>query len=200
MHFRITWQALKNTQCPDCFQTSSIWIWPSHQPYLMSPWWFQCAFRFEKYCLKECWSHCQHGFLFLFSFLLSSYFALIVKNLPTLQETQVRSLRSPAEGNGYSIPAFLPGEFLGQRSLAGYSPWGHKELDTTERLNFHFHRQLLQLQVCKYLKGRLYFLQVRCWEDLNYIPHRILSKWALYLYFTCSSCKKLWDGSLSLRE
>ena len=108
--------------------------------------------------------------------------------------------RSPAEGNGYSIPAFLPGEFLGQRSLAGYSPWGHKELDTTERLNFHFHRQLLQLQVCKYLKGRLYFLQVRCWEDLNYIPHRILSKWAFYLYFTCSSCKKLWDGSLSLRE
>ena len=24
---------------------------------------------------------------------------------------------------------FLPGEFLEQRSLAGYSPWGHKELD-----------------------------------------------------------------------
>ena len=30
------------------------------------------------------------------------------------------------------IPVFLPGEFHGQRSLAGYSPWGHKELDTTE--------------------------------------------------------------------
>ena len=27
---------------------------------------------------------------------------------------------------------FLPGKFHGQRSLAGYSPWGHKELDTTE--------------------------------------------------------------------
>ena len=26
----------------------------------------------------------------------------------------------------------LPGKFYGQRSLAGYSPWGHKELDTTE--------------------------------------------------------------------
>ena len=24
-------------------------------------------------------------------------------------------------------PVFLPGEFHGQRSLAGYSPWGHKE-------------------------------------------------------------------------
>ena len=29
---------------------------------------------------------------------------------------------------------FLPGESHGQRSLAGYSPRGHKESDTTERL------------------------------------------------------------------
>ena len=31
-------------------------------------------------------------------------------------------------------PVFLPGEFHGQRSLVGYSPWGCKELDTTEPL------------------------------------------------------------------
>ena len=29
-------------------------------------------------------------------------------------------------------PVFLPGKSHGQRSRAGYSPWGHKELDTTE--------------------------------------------------------------------
>ena len=29
---------------------------------------------------------------------------------------------------------FLPGEFHGQRSLAGYTPWGCKESDMTERL------------------------------------------------------------------
>ena len=29
---------------------------------------------------------------------------------------------------------FLPGEFHGQWSLAGYSPWGSKELDTIEQL------------------------------------------------------------------
>ena len=29
-------------------------------------------------------------------------------------------------------PVFLPGEFRGQRSLVGYSQWGHKESDTTE--------------------------------------------------------------------
>ena len=29
-------------------------------------------------------------------------------------------------------PVFFPGEFHGQRSLTGYSPWSHKESDTTE--------------------------------------------------------------------
>ena len=33
------------------------------------------------------------------------------------------------------IPVFLPRESHGQRSLTGYSPWGHKELDMTERLS-----------------------------------------------------------------
>ena len=37
-----------------------------------------------------------------------------------------------------TAPVFLPGESQGQKSLAGYSPWGHKESDTTERLPFHF--------------------------------------------------------------
>ena len=32
-------------------------------------------------------------------------------------------------------PVFWPGEFHGQRSLAGYSPWGHKESDMTEGLS-----------------------------------------------------------------
>ena len=38
--------------------------------------------------------------------------------------------RSLGEGNGY--PLQLPREFHGQRSLVGYSPWGHKESDRTE--------------------------------------------------------------------
>ena len=33
-------------------------------------------------------------------------------------------------------PVFLPGKFRGQRSLAGCSPRGRKELDTTEQLNW----------------------------------------------------------------
>ena len=57
----------------------------------------------------------------------------MVKNLPAMKETWVRSLgwEDPLEREGQPTPVFLPGEFHGQRSLAGYSPWGHKKLDTT---------------------------------------------------------------------
>ena len=34
-------------------------------------------------------------------------------------------------------PGFLPGKSHGQRSLVGYSLWGHKESDTTEQLTTH---------------------------------------------------------------
>ena len=34
-------------------------------------------------------------------------------------------------------PVFLPGKFHGQRILTDYSPWGPKELDTTERAHVH---------------------------------------------------------------
>ena len=36
------------------------------------------------------------------------------------------------------IPVLLPGKSHGQRSLLGFSPWGRRGSDTTERLHFHF--------------------------------------------------------------
>ena len=36
-----------------------------------------------------------------------------------------------------ATPLFLPGKFHRWRSLVGYSPWAHKESDTTERLSTH---------------------------------------------------------------
>ena len=42
---------------------------------------------------------------------------------------------------------FLPGEFHGWRSLAGYSPWGHKELDTAERLTLSLPKALILLSI-----------------------------------------------------
>ena len=40
----------------------------------------------------------------------------------------------PRKRKWQPTPVFLSGKSHGQRSLVGYSPWGHKELDTTERL------------------------------------------------------------------
>ena len=38
----------------------------------------------------------------------------------------------------HPTPVLLPGKPHRRRSLVGCSPWDHKELDTTERLPFHF--------------------------------------------------------------
>ena len=48
-------------------------------------------------------------------------------------KTQVQSLdREDPLGKGIPTMVFLPGESHGQRSLAGYSPWGRKEFHMTE--------------------------------------------------------------------
>ena len=43
--------------------------------------------------------------------------------------------KSPWSRKWQLTPVFLPGKSHGQRRLAGYSPWGCKELDTTEGLS-----------------------------------------------------------------
>ena len=47
--------------------------------------------------------------------------------------------RFPWRRKWQPTPVLLPGESHGGRNLVGYSPWGRKESDTTERLHFHFH-------------------------------------------------------------
>jgi len=50
-------------------------------------------------------------------------------------------------------PVFLPGKSHGQRSLVGYSPWGHKELDTTERLSMQHELKRMELYADKKVDG-----------------------------------------------
>ena len=56
----------------------------------------------------------------------------MVKNSPAVKGTQVQSLGWEDPLKKGPTPIFLLGEFHGQRSLTGYSPWDHKESDTTE--------------------------------------------------------------------
>ena len=68
----------------------------------------------------------------------ASQVALVVKNLPANAE-DIRDTGSiPGSGRSSWRKAwqpnsvFLPGKSRGLRSLVGYSPWGHTELDMTE--------------------------------------------------------------------
>ena len=64
----------------------------------------------------------------------ASLMAQMVKNLLAMQDTWVQSLgwEDPLGKEMVPTPVFLLGESHGQRSLAGYSPWGLTESDTTE--------------------------------------------------------------------
>ena len=68
------------------------------------------------------------------TFFSAMLMAQLVKNLPAMQETWVRSLcrEDPLEKEMATTPVFLPRESHGQRSLGGYSPRGCKESDMTE--------------------------------------------------------------------
>ena len=59
--------------------------------------------------------------------------AQMVKHLPTMQETWVGMILWRRKWQPTLV--VLPGKSHGRRSLVGYSPWGRKESDTTERLD-----------------------------------------------------------------
>ena len=79
--------------------------------------------------------------------------------------------RSPRGREWLPTPVFLPGEFHRQRSLAGYSPWAHKESGTTERLTLSLSYYSNLYQDCVHIS------LAHCFA------HR---------------CRWMWDGSLSL--
>ena len=86
---------------------------------------------------------------------------------PTIRASLVvQTVKNPPRGPGFDpwvrkIPwkrewqptlIFLPGEFHGQRKLAGYSPWGRKELDMTEWLT-HLCIYVFVVYIPQYLNG-----------------------------------------------
>ena len=81
-------------------------------------------------------------------------------------------------------PVFLPGKCHGQRSLVGYSPWGRKESDTTERLHFfsytHTHTMFLDWknQYCEndYLTQSKLLIQWNPYQITNDIFHWLEEK------------------------
>ena len=82
--------------------------------------------------------------------------AQMVKRLPTMRETWVRFLsrKDPLEKEMATHSSTLAWKSHGLKSLVGYSPWGHKELDTIERLHLTLHAFNSQ----ELLSAEFYFL------------------------------------------
>ena len=79
-------------------------------------------------------------------------------------------------------PVFLLGETHGQRSLAGYSPWGCKESDTTERLNHH-HTTNVNKYVQKSISGDMIKIRLETFDFTWKYQKRLDSKddsWVLW--------------------
>ena len=87
--------------------------------------------------------HIVWGYIYMWASLVIQ----MVKNLPAVLETlDPQAKKIPWRRQWLPTPVFSPGEFHGHRSLVGYSPWGCKESDMTERLTHthtHTHTQYM---------------------------------------------------------
>ena len=128
-------QSLLSTHFPLWLSQESRHMWiPKDLVYIL--YWIgqKVHFGFSIWCNRETWMNLLANPIYLSGFSGGS----MVNNPPANvgdEGSIPGSGKSPGEGNGNLV--FLPGKPYGQRSLAGYSPWGHKESDTTEWLSIH---------------------------------------------------------------
>ena len=97
----------------------------------------------------------------------------MLRNLPAMQET---SGKVPWRRPRQPTPVFLPGESRGQRSLAGYSPWGHKRTDWATKPH-----SLMW-------KGHSAFIHFVAWGTLElplYFGKSLLWTWVYKYYSPC---------------
>ena len=101
---------------------------------------------------------------------------------------------SPWRRKWQPTPVLLPGESHGWRSLVGYSPWGCKESDTTERLPLNSQRvpqnSLLLKGACLFLlKKNIWLFKDKKWVYLLLLL--TLKLWFIENYFRVEICKNL---------
>ena len=67
--------------------------------------------------------------------------------------------KTPWRRTWQPTPGFLPEKSQGQRNLVGYSPWGHKESDTTEGMSrdAHISKSELYEIICKNNNNKVLF-------------------------------------------
>ena len=94
-----------------------------------------------------------------------------VKNLPAMQETQVRSLgqEDPLEKEMAPTPVLLPGKSHEQMSLVGYSPWGCKR-DGIERLKNNNNQTIYWSVSLSSLFPSIFYLPILSFYHLSVHP------------------------------
>ena len=119
----------------------------------------------------------------------------MVKNVPTMQETQVQSLswEDPREKGTAPTLVFLPGKSYGQRRLVGYSLWGCKELDRTEQLTPSLFVGVVCLQqlrnhlAFKFLLSHQRQLRLNINSILTYLTFNFLKRICNFTFLECYS-------------
>ena len=90
----------------------------------------------------------------------------VIKNLPANagDEDLIPGLgRSPGKGNGNPLQYSCLENSMDEKSLVGYSPQGHKESDTTERLHFTYvsdaiyYRSILKIMLSRKILLKIIF-------------------------------------------
>ena len=90
------------------------------------------------------------------------------------QEVWVQSLgwEDPWRRKWQPTAVLLPGEAHGQRNLAGYSPWGHKELDMTEQLSTHLSSnksKTIKIEYINFIQSLIFTLNIKYALRINLI-------------------------------
>ena len=100
-----------------------------------------------------------------------------VKNLPAMQSL---GQKDPWRRAWQTTPVFLPGKSHGQRSLAGSSPQGHKESDTTEATEHaHMHMMLESVKI------PFFFLHAH----VQFSQHQLLKRLSFLIVY-CVLCQR----------
>ena len=123
--------------------------------------------NYKLFCMLKYVLTCDDVFIFIkWQNKKNKYVAQLVKNPPAMQKTWFDSWVGMIGWRREQQPTavFLSRESHGQRSLAGYSPWGHKESDTTEQLSVHTH-----LACC-------------IWVEISFYPKVLIRKTSKQFY------------------
>ena len=116
---------------------------------------------------------------------MASQVALVVENPPANTGGTRDAVSTPGSGRSPGVENSTPlqysclenSKFPGQRNLVGYSPWGLKESNTTERLNTHTHTHTRHIFFLKFFKKIFIYLVAL---SLSY------SMWNLFVVYATS--------------